>query len=116
MLKYNNFYDICHEHLSYYSIDTFKAVLNGFNLKLFFAETNAVNGGSIRLFVCRKDVNIYDKKEFSSALGKLINEEQSYNLKDHKTYKNFQNKIDNIKEKTNLFVDNILKSNNKILL
>ena len=47
-------------------------------------------------------------------LGKLINEEQSYNLKDHKTYKNFQNKIDNIKEKTNLFVDNILKSNNKI--
>ena len=114
MLKYNNFYDICHEHLSYYSIETFKAVLDGFNLKLFFAETNAVNGGSIRLFVCRKDVNIYDKKEFSSALVKLIDEEKSYNLKDHKTYKNFQNKIDNIKEKTNLFVDNILKSNNKI--
>ncbi len=114
MLKYNNFYDICHEHLSYYSIDTFKSVLNGFNLKLFFAETNAVNGGSIRLFVCRKDVTTYDKQEFVAQLNKLIEEEQSYNLKEDTTYRNFQNKIDNIKQKTNLFVDNILKSNNKV--
>ena len=42
MLKYNNFYDICHEHLSYYSIETFERLLNDTNLKCFFAETNDV--------------------------------------------------------------------------
>lgn len=114
MLKYNNFYDICHEHLSYYSIETFEAVLDGFNLKLFFAELNEVNGGSIRLFVCRKDNDNYNKKEFSDQLYKLKSEEKRYNLRKDKTFKEFQNKIDNIKEKTNLFVDNILKFHKKV--
>ena len=26
-----------------------------FNLKCFFAETNEVNGGSVRLYVCKKN-------------------------------------------------------------
>ena len=51
MIKNNNFYDICHEHLSYYSIETFEAVIKDFNLKLFYAQTNDVNGGSIRLLL-----------------------------------------------------------------
>ena len=114
MLKYNNFYDICHEHLSYYSIETFESVLEGLNLKLFFAELNEVNGGSIRLFVCRKDNNIYNKEKFTGQLKKLKIEEQQYNLKAEKTFKEFQNKIDNIKKKTNLFVDNILNSQKKV--
>jgi len=114
MLKYNNFYDICHEHLSYYSIETFEAVLDGFNLKLFFAELNDVNGGSIRLFVCRKDNNSYNEKKFSNHLNKLKLEEKKYNLKKSETFKEFQNKIDDIKGKTNLFVDNILKSKKKV--
>ena len=114
MLKNINFYDICHEHLSYYSIETFESVLEGLNLKLFFAELNEVNGGSIRLFVCRKDNNIYNKEKFTDQLKKLKIEEQQYNLKAEKTFKEFQNKIDNIKKKTNLFVDNILNLQKKV--
>tara|TARA_B110000971_G_scaffold181243_1_gene187968 strand:+ start:73 stop:1374 length:1302 start_codon:yes stop_codon:yes gene_type:complete len=114
MLKYKNFYDICHEHLSYYSIETFEAVLRNFNLKLFFAETNHVNGGSIRLFVCRKDCDIYNIEKYSTLLNKLRLEEKNYNLKDENTYKDFQNKINDIKNKTNLFVDNIIKSKKEV--
>ena len=54
MIKYNNFYDICHEHLSYYSLETFEHLVNQFNLRCFYAETNEVNGGSIRLYMCKK--------------------------------------------------------------
>ena len=54
MLRYNNFYDICHEHLSYYSINSFEYLLDKLNLKCFYAQTNAVNGGSIRLYVVKK--------------------------------------------------------------
>ena len=82
-----------------YSIETFESVLEGLNLKLFFAELNEVNGGSIRLFVCRKDNNIYNKEKFTDQLKKLKIEEQQYNLKAEKTFKEFQNKIDNIKKK-----------------
>ena len=51
MLKNNNFYDICHEHISYYSIESFEYLIKQLNLKCFYAETNAVNGGSIRLLL-----------------------------------------------------------------
>ena len=46
MIKNLNFYDICHEHLSYYSIHSFEKLIQQFNLKVFYAETNSVNGGS----------------------------------------------------------------------
>ena len=109
MLKFNNFYDICHEHLSYYSIESFEAVIDKLNLKLFFAETNDVNGGSIRLFVCRKDNFInFDKKQYSEKLFKLKAEEEKYKLKSENTYKEFQSKIDNIKNKTVTFVNSII--------
>ena len=115
MLKFNNFYDICHEHLSYYSIETFEAVLEEFNLKLFFAETNDVNGGSIRLFVCRKDnFKNFDKKQYSEKLSKLKVEEVKYKLKNENTYKEFQSKIDNIKDKTVAFINNIIETKSDV--
>ena len=115
MLKFNNFYDICHEHLSYYSIETFEAVLKNFNLKLFFAETNAVNGGSIRLFVCKKNsFKKYNNDFFALKLKKLKDEEIKYKLKNSSTYENFQKIIDNIKNKTVLFVNHIMKSNKQV--
>ena len=114
MIKFNNFYDICHEHLSYYSIETFEAVLENFNLKLFYAQTNAVNGGSIRLFICRKNCNTFDKEEFLAPLKKLKTIEKNFNLKSQETFIEFQNEINNIKDKTNLFVDNMIKDKNKV--
>ncbi len=115
MLKFNNFYDICHEHLSYYSIETFEAVLKDYNLKLFFAETNAVNGGSIRLFVCRKNTfKKYSNDEFESKLKMLKEEESNYKLKNSSTYLEFQKIIDNIKNKTVSFVNDIIKSKKQV--
>ena len=115
MLKYNNFYDICHEHLSYYSIDSFEYLLDKLNLKCFYAQTNAVNGGSIRLFVCKKSCNKYEKSEFIKDFEKLKADEEKYNLKSEKTFIDFQENITDIKNKTNLFVDKILKSNQRVL-
>ena len=115
MLKFSNFYDICHEHLSYYSIETFEEVLKEFNLKLFFAETNDVNGGSIRLFVCKKNnFKRFNQGEYSLKLNKLKEEEKKYNLKDEKTFIEFQKVIDNIKNKTVSFVNTIIDSDQKI--
>ena len=78
MLKNNNFYDICHEHISYYSLSSFEYLLKQLNLKCIYAETNAVNGGSIRLFVCKNACNKYNKPEYFSDLDRLRKEEEDY--------------------------------------
>ena len=115
MIKFNNFYDICHEHLSYYSIKSFEYLLKKLNLKLFYAETNAVNGGSIRLFVCKNECKKYDNHKFLNSLAVLKDEEKKYNLEEIDTFKNYQKIITNIKDKTNKFVDEIINSNKKVL-
>ena len=51
MLTNMNFYDICHEHLSYYSLDALKKLMERNGLAVVDASTNAVNGGSLRAFV-----------------------------------------------------------------
>ena len=115
MINYNNFYDICHEHLSYYSIETFEKLLKNFNLRCFYAETNSVNGGSIRLFVCRKNTfKKYSNDEFESKLKMLKEEESNYKLKNSSTYLEFQKIIDNIKNKTVSFVNDIIKSKKQV--
>ena len=109
MIKNLNFYDICHEHLSYYTIDTFEKLIAQFNLKIFYAETNDVNGGSIRFYVCKKKCNKYEKKEFQIELLKLRDEEKKYQLNNEKTFLKFQKTIDDLKYKVTSYIDNILR-------
>ena len=90
MITNMNFYDICHEHLSYYSIDSFEKLIKPFGLKIFLAETNAVNGGSIRFYVCKKECKKYDKRIYIKNLNKLKDIEKKYKLKKEKTYLDFE--------------------------
>ncbi len=115
MIKYNNFYDICHEHLSYYSLETFEHLVNQFNLRCFYAETNEVNGGSIRLYMCKKNSNKYKEKKFLNKLNSIREEEDKFKLTDPQTFFNFAKTISELKDKTVKFVDNILNSNKTIL-
>lgn len=115
MIKNLNFYDICHEHLSYYSINSFEKLINQLNLKIFYAETNDVNGGSIRFYVCKNNCTKYESEEYSRKLDELKNEELSYNLGDEGTYKKFQKSIDELKNKTNSYIDKFLNKKETIL-
>ena len=114
MINYNNFYDICHEHLSYYSIETFEKLLKNFNLRCFYAETNSVNGGSIRIYVSRKNTKFFKKRNLVRKFEKLKKIEKKLNLTQPITFKRFQKKIDNIKNKTNNYVNKINNSNQRI--
>ena len=63
MLTNMNFYDICHEHLSYYSLDALKKLMDRNGLAVVDASTNAVNGGSLRAFVTHAG----NKRAFTEA-------------------------------------------------
>jgi len=115
MIRFNNFYDICHEHLSYYSLESFEYLINKFNLKLFYAETNAVNGGSVRLYVCKKDSNKFNKIDMENKLNKLKDEEKKLKLTLSKTFVDFEKTITELKTKTVKYVNEILKSKKIVL-
>ncbi len=115
MIRFNNFYDICHEHLSYYSLESFEYLVNKLNLKLFYAETNSVNGGSIRLYICKKNSKKFEKLELTEKLNLLRKKEKNLELTHSKTFLNFEKTVSNLRTKTIKFVDEIIK-NKKIVL
>ena len=115
MIRFNNFYDICHEHLSYYSLESFEYLIDKFNLKLFYAETNSVNGGSVRLYICKKNSREFEKPELKEKLDLLREEEKNLNLTQSKTFLNFEKIISDLRTKTIKFVDEIIKKKKIVL-
>ena len=50
-----SFDSICHEHLGYYCLKQIEWVAEKAGLRVFRVETNDMNGGSIRVFLCHRD-------------------------------------------------------------
>lgn len=46
---------IYHEHLCYYTLDTFQRMLGGHGLRAFHVEHLETHGGSLRIFACKGD-------------------------------------------------------------
>ncbi len=55
VLARNAFDSICHEHLEYYSLAALESLLERHGLIVADAETNEVNGGSLRVYIVHRD-------------------------------------------------------------
>jgi NDP-4-keto-2,6-dideoxyhexose 3-C-methyltransferase len=64
MLKTNEFGNICHEHLEYYSMTSFEYLLDLHGFEVVDVELNDINGGSIRTYIRNKGG---DPKLFADA-------------------------------------------------
>lgn len=53
MVQATGYDNICHEHLCYYSLQTFRHLLEGTDLAVIATEQRAINGGSLRIIVRR---------------------------------------------------------------
>ncbi len=109
MLERNGFDNIGHEHLEYYSLGTLQELLMRHGLEVFEVETNDVNGGSFRTFVCHKghyqvaeSVRIMERYEMKLALG-----EQA-------TYDRFAANIERIRSRIRDFVSGEVKRGRKV--
>jgi len=95
MLRNMNFYDICHEHLEYYSLETLNYLMQKHGLTIFDAELNEVNGGSALVFI----THIENKIVKSENLQDLLRREMSADLLNRQTYLNFGSRIEDLKKK-----------------
>jgi NDP-4-keto-2,6-dideoxyhexose 3-C-methyltransferase len=57
MLREHELGNICHEHLEYYSMQSFEYLLRLEGFEVVDAEVNKVNGGSIRAYIRHKSAN-----------------------------------------------------------
>lgn len=57
MVKLNDFPNLCHEHLEYYSLEVLYNLLAEHGLEIVDAEYNGVNGGSLRVYAKSVDMN-----------------------------------------------------------
>ena len=104
MLEQNGFDNIGHEHLEYYSLGTLQRLLEMHGLKIFDVETNIVNGGSFRTFICHKG-----RYPVSESVARMEKYEAHLALDKHSTYEKFATNIRRIKSQTHEFVANEVK-------
>jgi len=104
MLLKNLTYDqICHEHVTYYTLSTFNKIIVKNKLKIVDVAFNEINGGSIEVTCAKKNSKIKSKKE---KILDILNKEKNIN---HNSYKDFNLRVSNIKKTLNLFLDSLDK-------
>jgi len=101
-LKSGKFDQIYHEHVSYFTVKSAKALLERAGLAIKSARIVDYHGGSLRIIAQKKE----DVKHESEEAAKMIKEEEGYGTFKLETYKEFMHK--NIQQR-NRFMQKIYK-------
>ncbi len=103
MLEQNAFDNICHDHLEYYSLQSFEYLLKLYDFTVVDVELNDVNGGSFRVYI--RNLNA-DKERFgdptyrslaADRVRMLREQEIKIGLDDKRTYAKFVMGVESIK-------------------
>ena len=114
VLAHNAFDSICHEHLEYYSLAALESLLARHGLVVADAETNEVNGGSLRVYIVHRDSPAPSVAARRERLEGLRAKEQFANLAQIRTYAKFSSRIRRIGERLRAFVESEIARNNQL--
>ena len=92
-LKDLTFDNIYHEHYNYWSLTSLINFFNQFDAQIFKAETINTHGGSLRVYIKKVKTVKIDK-----SVKKLLKEEDKFGIKKYKTYKDFGEKVYEIRK------------------
>lgn len=94
----NAAYDsICHEHVTYYSMTTFKSALEGTDFKIIDSSVNDINGGSIRI-VCSAGGNEH------KDIDEIIASEREQGYSEPEIYEDFVRRVSTSKNELTSFL------------
>ena len=107
----NTWFDtIYHEHLDFHTVKPLEQLFKRFNLELFRVERISPQGGSIRVFIQRKN-GPYKK---DNTISELILLEQELGLDNPQTLFNFEKKINSIRDEFKVLIKSIKDSDKSI--
>jgi len=110
MLKQRAFDNVCHEHLEYYSLQSFEHLLHRHDLEVVDVELNDVNGGSMRAYIRNRSASsetFGDATYRSLAAQRLANlraQEAGWALDTAKPYDDFALWVERIRDDTVGFI------------
>jgi NDP-4-keto-2,6-dideoxyhexose 3-C-methyltransferase len=91
---------ICHEHITYYTLTTFENVIKKNNLRILDFEFNSINGGSIEIICCKKE------SKLKSNIKKINLLKSKEKLINNNSYKRFNERVANIKKILSMLITN----------
>ena len=103
LLSHLTYDQICHEHVAYYTLDSFNKIIKRSNLKIIDIVFNEINGGSIEI-ICSKKSSKH--KVNTKKVSEVLNEENKINKG---SYAQFNQRIYNVKKTINLFLSKLSK-------
>lgn len=112
MLKTNEFGNICHEHLEYYSLQSLEYLLNLHGFEVVDVELNDINGGSLRAYIRNRgaDPAIYGDEIYRALASERVKtmreNEIRLGLTDKPVYEEFAMRVERIKHDTVDFISN----------
>ena len=109
-LKDLTFDNIYHEHYNYWSLTSFINFFKQFDSTIYKAERIDTHGGSIRIFI-KKGKKIKVEKSVKT----LLQEEEVFGIKEFKTYQEFGEKINKLKENVLKNINKLKEKNKKII-
>ena len=122
MLKQNDFGNICHEHLEYYSLQALEYLLDLHGFSIVDAQLNDVNGGSIRAFIRNRgaDQNAFGddayRKQAAARLSRLRESEVQLGLDTPTPYLEFANRVQRIKGQVSGFIKDQVERKKKVFV
>ena len=103
-LERNAFDAVCHEHLEYYSLASLEPLLERHGLEVADAETNEVNGGSIRVYAVHRGSAAAKDPAQCERVEALRNKERDLGLRQVVTYMDFGERVRSIGLRLNDFL------------
>jgi hypothetical protein len=100
MMRLNQFDTVYHEHYSYLSLQSVKAIFARAGLRVCDVEQIKTHGGSLRVYGCHAD----DVRIDGAAVARVLAEEIASGLQNLATYQRFQREADKVKNKLLAFI------------
>lgn len=89
-----SFYDICHEHIYYFTLRTLSKLVERHGLTITDVSENDVNGGSIRAYITHVESGVAP----TSAVQDLLAKEEQGAWDDPATYESFMARVDAMRD------------------
>jgi len=122
MLTQNDFGNICHEHLEYYSLRSLEYLLNLHDFVLADVELNDVNGGSLRAYIRNRAANpagfgdSSHRQKAADRISALRKKETEMQLDRIEPYREFADRVAQIKRDVSVFVRDQVLVNKKVFV
>jgi NDP-4-keto-2,6-dideoxyhexose 3-C-methyltransferase len=114
VLARNAFDAICHEHLEYYSLNALEPLLERHGLTVADAETNDMNGGSLRVYIVHRDSPAASIPARRARVEALRARERAMNLRALRPYAEFYERVRRIGERLGRYVESERDRNHQI--